>query len=418
MYGESWITQNKEDNILEFNKALNSYLYFKKDSLDILNTLLKNNPKFIMAYCFKGFLLLLSRDSNNSQDLINIIQFIEKNKFNLNKKILKYIDVLKKWNSGNIKLAQDELINILLDDPKDILAFRLYHFNQIFLGLNKNYLKNHIEIKKNWNDKDEFYPLVLGMVSYALEESNMYVEAESYAKESLNISNKDLWSIHAMCHLHDSHQENFKGIKIFKDNKIEWDLYGPMKRHLWWHKSLFYYYQKNYKECVILYDDYVMIEDYHYLDFCNSVSLLIRLRIKGIDIGTRLEELKKFADYFLKQNTLPFIDFHLLLFYYYFENQNFDYFLCNEFKDKYFDSDYEESYNKSLKPLIDILINKKIENIDIVSNSLANLGGSFAQREIILLQLIDINKGKRNDYTQIIKDKIFDKKKLNEYGYI
>ena len=61
-----------------------------------------------------------------------------------------------------------------------------------------------------------------------------------------------------------------------------------------------------------------MIEDYHYLDFCNSVSLLIRLRIKGIDIGTRLEELKKFADYFLKQNTLPFIDFHLLLFYYYF----------------------------------------------------------------------------------------------------
>ena len=64
------------------------------------------------------------------------------------------------------------------------------------------------------------------------------------------------------------------------------------------------------------------------------------------------------------------------------------------------------------------MINKKIENIDIVSNSLANLGGSFAQREIILLQLIDINKGKRNDYTQIIKDKIFDKKKLNEYGYI
>jgi len=84
-------------------------------------------------------------------------------------------------------LVQKELLTLLRSDPKDILALRLYHFNQIFLGLDKNYLNNHLQILKKWNEKDEFYPLVLGMVSYALEESNNYIDAEFYAKKIVKL---------------------------------------------------------------------------------------------------------------------------------------------------------------------------------------------------------------------------------------
>ena len=64
MYGENWIKLHKLDNVVEFNKALSSYLYFKKDSLVIINVILANNPNFIIANCFKGFLIMLSRDKN------------------------------------------------------------------------------------------------------------------------------------------------------------------------------------------------------------------------------------------------------------------------------------------------------------------------------------------------------------------
>ena len=414
VYGESWLKSNKNDNIIEFNNILNSYLYFKKDTFDNLEILLKNNPKFIMGYCLKGFLLLLTRDTNKNKEIDLIIKIIEKNTFNLSEKLLQYINILREWSAGNLRVVQEILIKILINDPKDILAFRLYHFNQIFLSLNNNYLKKHLEKKKKWNEKDEYFPLVLGMTSYALEENNMYIEAELYAKESLNISSKDLWSIHAMCHLHDSKEENIEGENIFHDMKINWDLYGPMKRHLWWHKSLFYYYQKKYKECLSLYDNYIKNEDYFYLDFCNSASLLLRLKFEGIDIGNRMQILKKYADYFIYQNNLPFIDFHILLFYSHFDNSNFDYFESKEFINKYLNSDYENAYKNSLKPLIHIMKEKKIDNIDIVSNCFADLGGSFAQREVILLKLIDSNKGKKNNYTKVIKDKIINKRKFDE----
>jgi|TARA_B110000196_G_scaffold293391_1_gene281653 hypothetical protein len=58
--------------------------------------------------------------------------------------------------------------------------------------LDENYLNNHLQILKKWNEKDEFYPLVLDMVSYALEESNNYIDAEFYARISLDIYDKDL----------------------------------------------------------------------------------------------------------------------------------------------------------------------------------------------------------------------------------
>ena len=149
VYGESWLKSNKNENIIEFNNVLNSYLYFKKDTFDNLEILLKNNPKFIMGYCFKGFLLLLTRDINKNKEIDLIIKIIEKNTFNLSEKLLQYVNILREWSAGNLRIVQEILIKILINDPKDILAFRLYHFNQIFLGLNNDYLKNHLEIKKN-----------------------------------------------------------------------------------------------------------------------------------------------------------------------------------------------------------------------------------------------------------------------------
>ena len=98
------------------------------------------------------------------------------------------------------------------------------------------------------------------MPSFAYEENNDYHNAFRLAKLSLDISKKDLWSWHALLHIHDSKLDNV----IFLQNeyeKINWNSYGPMKRHMWWHQSLFYFYQKNYTKCLELYDNCIFSED-------------------------------------------------------------------------------------------------------------------------------------------------------------
>ena len=315
LYGIEWISNKNQDDLIEFNKALNAYLYFKKNSIEILEKLVEKKQDFIIAHCFLGFLFLLSRDKNKIANVIQIIKKCKKLIKNASNKEIQYFKILILWSELKLNKVSNELLQILKNDPKDIMAFRLYHFNQIFLGIDQCYLDNHLELMKHWNTKDNYYNLVLGMTSFSYEENNQYEKSKELALESLSINEEDLWSWHALAHYCDSTQQNHKGMNLY--NNINWNLYGPMKRHLWWHKSLFYFYNNEYEKCLKLYDKYIFDKNEFYLDFCNAVSILIRLLLKNIDVIERMKKLKVIADYYLEQNSIPFIDFHIFLFFYF-----------------------------------------------------------------------------------------------------
>ena len=84
------------------------------------------------------------------------------------------------------------------------MAIRLLHFNNIFIGIDSNFLRKHLEILGNWTKTDPFYNLILGMTSFAYEENDELSLAQNLANESLAMSKKDLWSWHALLHVQDN----------------------------------------------------------------------------------------------------------------------------------------------------------------------------------------------------------------------
>ena len=56
----NWIDSSNEDQRGQFLDALNSYLLFKKDSLDKCNLLIKENPNFNAPKLLKIILIALS----------------------------------------------------------------------------------------------------------------------------------------------------------------------------------------------------------------------------------------------------------------------------------------------------------------------------------------------------------------------
>ena len=60
----NWIDSSNEDQREHFLDALNSYLLFKKDSLDKCNLLIEENPNFNAPKLLKIILILLTRDNN------------------------------------------------------------------------------------------------------------------------------------------------------------------------------------------------------------------------------------------------------------------------------------------------------------------------------------------------------------------
>ena len=55
-----WIDYSNDEDKVNFLNALNSYLFFKKDSIDQCELLIKKNPKFNAPKLLKIVLILLS----------------------------------------------------------------------------------------------------------------------------------------------------------------------------------------------------------------------------------------------------------------------------------------------------------------------------------------------------------------------
>ena len=392
-YFHYWVDSKKDEEIKKFQECIDSYIYFKKDSLLITNQLIRENRNFQAPKLLKTFLLLFSRDINKLTLAKDTIKSISVD--NINNHFHKYLEVAKLWINNDLKNLLNKLELIIKENPKDIFAIRLFHFNNIFVGIDSKFLDKHEEILSKWSENDQHYNLLLGMTSYAYEENNLIDKAKFLAVNSLKQSSNDLWSWHALLHVHDN--ENNDSInKNDNFNKINWSIYGPIKRHIWWHQSLILFYNQEYEKSLKLFDKYFSSSQIFYLDFCNACSFLLRLHYKGVDVKDRMDKLKDYAEYFKNQHILPFIDYHLIFYYSYYDDQGYFEQLEKKMEDNYLENSFKENYINFLKPIIKNMKTHELLNENIIKSQFKYLGGSFAQRELIFLSLIQNTKYEKN----------------------
>ena len=392
-YFHYWVDSKKDEEIKKFQECIDSYIYFKKDSLLITNQLIRENRNFQAPKLLKTFLLLFSRDINKLTLAKDTIKSISVD--NINNHFHKYLEVAKLWINNDLKNLLNKLELIIKENPKDIFAIRLFHFNNIFVGIDGKFLDKHEEILSKWSENDQHYNLLLGMTSYAYEENNLIDKAKFLAVNSLKQSSNDLWSWHALLHVHDN-ENNGSINKNDNFNKINWSIYGPIKRHIWWHQSLILFYNQEYEKSLKLFDKYFSSSQIFYLDFCNACSFLLRLHYKGVDVKERMDKLKDYAEYFKNQHILPFIDYHLIFYYSYYDDQGYFEQLEKKMEDNYLENSFKENYIKFLKPIIKNMKTHKLLNENIIKSQFKYLGGSFAQRELIFLSLIQNTKYEKN----------------------
>jgi len=406
-----WIDSSNADQRQMFLDALNSYLLFKKDSMDKCDLLIAQYPNFNAPKLLKIILTLLVRDNHKIKDAERLFSRI--NIEDLNDHFKKYLIVISFWLKNDLHSVISSLQNIISNYQKDILAIRLLHFNSIFIGIDSNFLSKHQEILGNWSRKDPLYNLILGMTSFAYEENDQLSLAQNLANDSLAISKKDLWSWHALLHVQDNElSSDLESNEFFIS--IDWSQYGAIKRHIWWHQALMHFYKKDFIKCLEMFDNFIFSKDEFYLDFCNTSSLLLRLHYQGADVEQRMLKLKPLANYFCEQQLIPFIDYHLVLFYKYFDDSDHLSAIQKGINEQYRNTKFQKTTNSYLEPVIKNLQNGEKIDTKVMHNAFQQLGGSFAQREIILLGLLN-----HNDQTELKKTikNIFNAKKTSVVNY-
>ena len=96
-YFHYWVDSKKDEEIKKFQECIDSYIYFKKDSMLITNQLIRENRNFQAPKLLKTFLLLFSRDINKLTLAKETIKSISVD--NINNHFHKYLEVAKLWVS-------------------------------------------------------------------------------------------------------------------------------------------------------------------------------------------------------------------------------------------------------------------------------------------------------------------------------
>jgi hypothetical protein len=124
----------------------------------------------------------------------------------------------------------------------------------------------------------------------------------------------DAWGLHAVAHVYDMTGNTKAGLDWLTGREDAWAHCNNFRYHVWWHKALMHLDQGNIDEVLALYDNEVrkdQTDDYR--DISNGTSLLSRLELEGVDVGSRWEELADFSEKRTQDGCLIFADLHYML---------------------------------------------------------------------------------------------------------
>jgi hypothetical protein len=278
------------------------YLKYRADAADRLKAAIAADAEMPMAYVLRGTFAMLSYKAANLDYAAQSLATARKLAANPRERA--HMAALEKWIANDIPAATQAWSDLLKDHPRDILAFRLHHFASFWAGRAGEMAAQAEATAPHFTEADPGYGSVLACRCFALEECGEYLRAESYGREAVAIDPADMWATHAVAHILEMQGRRAEGIAWLTQLEPNWDGGNNLKHHLFWHRALYHFERAEFDQVLALYDrgfrnlgsPLTQAMPDLYIDIQNAASALLRLELRGIEIGNRWAELADHAE--------------------------------------------------------------------------------------------------------------------------
>jgi hypothetical protein len=185
-----------------------------------------------------------------------------------------------------------------------VVAFRLAHFQNFWLGRPQDMTASVDRVLPAWSEEVPGYASMLACHCFAHEEAGNYFAAEPSGRRAIELDPGELWAAHGVAHVMESQGRRSEGIQWLTGLAPNWEGSHNLQHHLWWHCALFELEQGNHAVALELYDTrfrnleapLTVDSPDVYIDVQNAASVLFRLQRLGVDVGKRWEELADKAE--------------------------------------------------------------------------------------------------------------------------
>jgi tetratricopeptide (TPR) repeat protein len=275
--------------------------------------LLADDPDFIMGYCLRAALLILSADEAMEPALRECVAASEELAHRANDRERRHIAAARAWLERDFARAIRLYGEVLIDYPRDRLALRVAHFGDFFLG-QQSMLRDRIaQVLPYWDESVPGYGYVLGMYAFGLEETALYAQAEDTARRALELDRPNPGAVHAIAHVMEMQGRQREGIAWLAQTESRWDRADGTATHLWWHAALFRLDLNETGNALDIYDARMgALPAMPLSSLADASALLWRLHLRGLSLGGRWREL---ADQWAARRLsayCPFYDLHAM----------------------------------------------------------------------------------------------------------
>ncbi|PBB26871.1 peptidylprolyl isomerase [Mesorhizobium sp. WSM4312] len=275
-----------EAGFTPYGQAVRELLCFIGDPVASVDRAISEDPGFVMAHVFKGYLFGLATE----RDATAVARACHEAALPLAATTREEAHVLALGHLANGRWhdAARILEDIAIETPLDALALQVGHQIDFFTG-NARMLRDRIaRALPSWQGGMPGYHAILGMQAFGLEEMGDYARAEQLGRAAVEIEPRDGWAQHAVAHVMEMQSRQRDGIAWMRANPEAWTKESFLQVHNWWHLALFHYDLGEIDQVLALYDGPIYgAPSAMALNMVDASAILWRLHLGGIDVGDR-----------------------------------------------------------------------------------------------------------------------------------
>lgn len=287
-----------------FDRTIAGYLKYRADLAARLAEVFAADGEFALAHCLKGYFAMLSYKQANVAVAKEAAQAARRSSANATPRERAHVAALDAWIAGDLDRALAIWEEILREHPLDVLAFRLAHFNNFWLGRPSEMRASVDRVKPRWARDLPGYGTILSCHCFSHEECGDYAVAEPSGRAAIEIDPGDIWGTHAVAHIMEMQGRYAEGVAWLDELERHWQGGNNLLHHLWWHRALFHLERREFDAVLDLYDKrfrnlsapLTQAQPDLYIDVQNAASMLFRLERLGIDVGNRWDEIADKAE--------------------------------------------------------------------------------------------------------------------------
>lgn len=302
------VTTNSSTAIAAINRFALASLSYGKDALVILKGI-EADPACVMANAHAAAYYLSLESAAAQSQALPYLKAAKKYISAANEREKLYVSAIEAWATGAITQAIAYHEEIAQKFPRDIASVQRGQYHYFYLG-NKHGLLQIAEKVLPASPENHY---LHGMIAFGLEQCHRLQEAEEVGRRATEMNRQDPWAHHAVAHVMETQGRLDEGIAWMSSLSDTWENCNSLLyTHNWWHIALYYLEKEEIQQVLALYDTHIWGRAWKQSskDQVGAISLLLRLELRGVDVGDRWQNLISYLGARIHEHALPFQDLH------------------------------------------------------------------------------------------------------------